>query len=401
MSEPIRKIVTSKGAVRYRVVVDAGRKPDGRRNQRTATFRTRREAREWLSETRQSLRAGTYVAPARTTVAEHLDTWLAGRRGLRPGTVESYRVALRPARDMLGAMRLQQVTRADVERVVSAMLSGSVRRAGRSGAPLSPRSVNLTVTLLRAALETAVRDGQLARNPAAYVEHVPQARTERRTWTTDDVRRFLEVAGRDRLAAAWRLSLLGLRRGEVLGLTWADVDLGAATLTVRQARTMVAGHGDVLGPPKSARSRRTLPLDAGTVAALGSLRRRQREERLAAGEAYRESGYVVVDELGEPVRGDWFSDRFGRLSREAGVPAIRLHDARHSCLTLLHLAGVPTAVVSAWAGHSSAAFTMGTYMHSQDPALTEAGRVLGDLLGDACESSVTGRAQEDRAAAPG
>lgn len=404
MSEPIRKIEVKSGT-RYRVVCDVGRKPDGSRAQRTATFRTRREARAWLAATRQAVGSGTYVAPARTTVAEHLDAWLAGRRGLRPATVRSYTDALRPVRDMLGAVQLQQLTRADVERVVAAMLDGTARRGGVAGKPLSPRAVNLTVGVLRSALESAVRDGQLTRNPAAYVERVPQPRTERRTWTVDDVRAFLATTATDRHAAAWRLSLLGLRRSEVLGLTWDAVDLDAATLTVRQARTMVAGLGEVVADPKTARSRRTLPLDPGTVAALRAARKRQAEERLAAGPAYDGAGgYVVVDELGRPPLPGSYSDRFHRLARKAGVPVVRLHDARHSCLTLMHLAGVPIAVVSAWAGHHSAAFTLATYVHSQDAALAEAGVVLGGLFGAAgepgCESSVRETAPDAGEAAP-
>lgn len=381
-AEPIRKVRLRDGSTRYRVVVDVGRKPDGSRAQRTATFQRRWEAREWLTETRRTVSTGTYVAPTRVTLGQHLDAWLAGRRGLRPGTVRGYADALLPVRDLIGGLPLQQVTRADVERVVGAMLAGTVRRIGTKGAPLSPRSCNLTLTVLKAAFESAVRDGLLTRNPAAYVEHVPQRRTEPTTWTAEQVRTFLAVAGADRHAAAWRLSLLGLRRSEVLGLTWDALDLDAGTLTVRQGRTSSAGVEHV-GAPKSARSRRTLPLDAGTVAALRAVKARQAAERLAAGPAYEGAGgYVVIDELGRPPRPDAYSDRFRALARAAGVPAIRLHDARHSCLTLLHLAGVAPAVISAWAGHHSAAFTMSVYVHSQDAALAAAGDVLGGLLGD-------------------
>ena len=260
MTEPIRKLTTKDGAVRYRVVVDVGRKPDGKRAQRTATFARRKEAVAWLATTRQSVNTGGYVAPARTTLAEHMDGWLAGRRGLRPATLRNYSDALRPVRELLGWMPLQQVTRTDVERVVGAMLDGSARRVGRKGAPLSPRSVNLTVTVLRAALETAVRDGQLTRNPAQHVEHVESDDAPRvgAAWTAEQAETFKAAARDDRLHAAWLLSLYGLRRGEVLGLrwkrddrwSWVDLDAGELHIGGPEAtRTVVAGQ-EVLGPPK-------------------------------------------------------------------------------------------------------------------------------------------------------
>jgi integrase len=120
-------------------------------------------------------------------------------------------------------------------------------------------------------------------------------------WTEDEVRTFLARVSEDRLHAAWRLSLYGLRRGEVMGLRWSDVDLDGRSVTVRQSRTTVDGQVEVIDVPKSANSVRTLPLDEALGSALRALRKRQTEERLAAGFAYDGStGLVVVDELGVP-----------------------------------------------------------------------------------------------------
>ena len=118
-TEPIRKITLSDGSVRYRVVVDAGRKLDGSRAQRTSTHRTRREAREWLAAVRADVSRGTHVAPERTTINEHLDTWLEGKRDIRPATRRSYIDGMKPVRQMLGHMLLQDVSKADVEALVT------------------------------------------------------------------------------------------------------------------------------------------------------------------------------------------------------------------------------------------------------------------------------------------
>jgi integrase len=134
--------------------------------------------------------------------------------------------------------------------------------------------------------------------------------------------------------------------------------------------------------PKSERAKRTLPLDASMVAAARWLHEAMAAKRLAAGTAYgrrcADCGevHVVVDDLGEPVHPESYSDRFDVLVRRAGLPKIRLHDTRHTCGTLMHLRGVPTAVISAWLGHANAAFTLKTYVHSQVDALRNAGTTI-------------------------
>lgn len=124
--------------------------------------------------------------------------------------------------------------------------------------------------------------------------------------------------------------------------------------------------------PKSARSARTLPLPDDLVSALRTARKRQAQDRLALGGAWIDTGYVVVDREGNPPTPNTLTYWWNRSATLAGTPAIRLHDARHTCATLLHLRGVPIAVIAAWLGHASAAFTLSTYAHSQDPALLAA-----------------------------
>jgi integrase len=149
----------------------------------------------------------------------------------------------------------------------------------------------------------------------------------------------------------------------------------------------------VEAPPKTKRSGRTLPLDDGMVAALRTLKTRQRRERLEAGEAYTPGcgstvrhqvdypgDHVVVNELGQPYRPEWYSDTFKKLFKTAGLPVYRLHDARHTSVTLMILKGVPIPVASAWHGHATASFTMAVYAHSQDDALAAAGETLAGVF---------------------
>jgi len=160
------------------------------------------------------------------------------------------------------------------------------------------------------------------------------------------------------------------------GLRWVDIDLDAKTLTITENRVTVDGV-PVDSEPKTQAGRRTLPLTDSLVTVLRRAKRRHAAERLTAGALYVDSGYLVVNEIGHRLHPDTVSDRWNQLAVSAGVRRIRLHDARHTCGTLMHLEGVPTAVIAAWLGHSSPAFTMRTYVHSQPEALQSAADVLG------------------------
>jgi integrase len=406
VSEPIKKITLKNGAVRYRFVIDIGRDPEtGKRQQKTCTFDTKREARAEYSKIRNQMNEGTYIRPSTMTVAEYLDGWMEGAtRNLRESSRRSYRDALRPAYERLGAMPIQKVTKADVERMVTWMQTSGRRRGGKPGTGLGPRSIRLTLGRLSAAFQTATMEGIIPRNVVKLVKPPTYTPDRPDTWSKAEVRRFLSKAKADRLHAPWRLSLYGLRRGEVLGLRWAeDVDFGSfakpckthrerwcvdcygkgkgyrlATIQVQQARVLVEGK-EHLVPPKSRNGFRELPLDVAIAAALRALRVKHAAEKLAAGEAYTDSGYVVVDELGVPVGPEWYSDEFGRLAKRAGVKRIVLHEGRHTALSLMEKAGVPISVVSRWAGHYDSAFTYSTYVHASGEDLRAGTNALGKL----------------------
>ncbi|MGC5023568.1 site-specific integrase [Tsukamurella sp. DT100] len=173
----------------------------------------------------------------------------------------------------------------------------------------------------------------------------------------------------------WTLALYGLRRGEIAGLRWENVDFKSGTVTIAETRVEGGkGVGVIVETPKSKTSRRVLPLPDDAVAALKSARKHQRAEKLLLGSDYGPGDYVACDEAGEPRSPSWLTDAWDRLQRDLKIDRVRLHDARHSCATLMHMRGVPIAVIAAWLGHSSAAFTMATYAHSQDEALKAAGQ---------------------------
>lgn len=148
-------------------------------------------------------------------------------------------------------------------------------------------------------------------------------------------------------------------------------------LTVAPGHNRVSVNGQVMdSDPKTDRSERTLPLTPALTAALRRALAIQKQERMALGPDYGAGEHVACDEAGRPHHPDTISDYWRAVCVTAKVPSIRLHDARHTCGTLMHMQGVPIVVISAWLGHADPAFTMRTYVHSQDDALKVAAATL-------------------------
>lgn len=386
-AEPIRKIIRKDGSIAYRLVLDAGEHPDGRRRQVTTTWPTLKAARGELARVRNDRATGRYVAPANITLDEYLDGWLpAICRGVEPGTARTYTDAFRVPRELLGKRKLQSLDVADVNAVVERMMTEAARKKGKRKTPLSPRTVQITLTLLRRAFKDAVRDRRMAFNPAEHVSAPRQQRQKVEPWTDDQVRKFMAAVRSDRFYAVWRLALLALRPEEVAGLCWDSVDLDAALLTVERVRVMVAGHMLERETAKTEAGERTLPLDPGTVAALRELHARQAAERLAAGPAYEvtaHGGYVAADEIGHGYTQQRLRNTFRRLATAAELPLITFHHARHSTLSyLLNSGQVPVAIVAAWAGHADGgAVALKHYIRVRPGDLETARDALAKLLG--------------------
>jgi integrase len=386
-----------KKGTRWYVVTAEPKGEDGKRRQKwhTPSHRTKKEAQRAEREILSQRDAGSYVEPTRQTLGAYLTgEWLpAIRATVRPSTWTSYETLVRlHVAPHLGPVPLRQVTPAGLNGLY-ATLAESGRRDGSGG--LSPRTVRYVHTILRRAFGDAVRWGLLARNPVALADPPRQARVEMQAWTAEQAAAFLAAIAAERLYPAFHLALLtGMRRGEILGLRWADVDLDAGRLAVRQTRVDV-GYEVVVSEPKTARSRRQVALDGGTGAVLRSWRATQAAERLAWGPGWEDNGLVFTREDGTPVHPQTLTRTFDELVRRSGLPRIRFHGCRHTWATCALAAGVPLWDVSDALGHSSIAITSDIYRHAiPGRAEQAAARVAGLLFGDSSNRLLTDRASD-------
>jgi integrase len=373
---------TGKKVVRYQLTVDAGTDPiTGRRRQVRRRFNTEREARDELGKITNQASTDTFVPRKAVTVEQLCEDWLASLHNARATTLNAYRYSVAPLRERHGGLPVQKLTRQDLDRLLRDLRAGGTTTANyRSRRPWSPRWLNKAVDAWRAVLAYGVERRDLSHNAAAPMKKVPRPAVEMQTYTPEEIRRVLCVADKDRNGHLWYLALSGLRRGEIAGLRWSDIDFGAGVLTIARNRVQAGAANVVENEPKTLSSCRTLPLDEGLVSVLKRASARHAQERLSLGAAHRDSGYVAVNEIGEPYTPDTLTRMWHKVAKAAGVRPIRLHDARHSCGTALHLRGVPLAVIAKWLGHADAATTARIYAHSQDEALRDASKSLGAVV---------------------
>jgi integrase len=406
-----------RGHGRWYYRYEAPRAPGQRRRQPVGgPFGTKTEAEEELTDALARIGGGGAAPDRSVRVAAYLDGYLAGKVNLKARTLatdrEAFELYWKPA---LGHMRLVDVRPRHVAEVIAEMMrigqapgarTEMLRRmlaarhqSGSPPRPLSPARVGRMFAPFRAAMRVAVKRQMLAVSPCGAVElpRAPKIRplawtpareeqfravlarraraagnlasVERQAlwasaelrpcpvmvWLPEHTGRFLDAIAAERLFALFCLTAYcGLRRDEVIGLAWAEVDLGQQTAAVLQSG---GGEG-----PKSDAGFRVVPLPERVVQALKAWRKAQLAERLSWGEAWADTGLVFTREDGTAVPGQWVSVRFETLAFRAGLPPVRFHDLRHGAASQYKAAGLDTKYISAMLGHARTSFTDDVYV---------------------------------------
>jgi integrase len=361
--------------------------------------RTRADARIKLDELLRQASDGIPRARERQNVGAYLDYWLEHvvKPERRATTYKGYETMVRVhIAPVLGRTKLDELGPTDVRRLMAVLREKQT--SGHGGGPrgLSPRMVQFAHAVLRNALSNAVREELVSRNAAKLVRISTPTYDVGTGLDPIAARAFLATITEDRLYALYLCAIvLGMRRGELLGLTWAAVDLDDSRLVVRQALSWVSGHA-VVQPPKTRASRRVIPLPPVVVTALREHQARQDVEKETAGSAWEDTGFVFTTRQGRAMS-PYTLTKYWHLVRErAGLDTLRFHDLRHTAVSLLLALGVPPHVVREIAGHSDIKVTMLVYAHGN---VTEKAAALAQL-GQALSGGLMSPAEVSGAAMP-
>jgi len=367
--------------------VELTRTAQGKRRQSRETFRgTKREAEARLRTLIYEAENGGLDAP-RITVQELCARYLdaaALRTGAKHAHIEAQRIRdyIVPA---LGSFRARDLRPAHIEAALAAWRAGP--RKDRQRGHLSASTLKHLFNQLRTICRWGVRMGILTRNVIASIEPPKVVAKEMQALDADGVARLLSAAQSNDLQAPIALAIAsGLRRGELLALHWSDIDLEAGRLSVRRSLETIDGATQTK-EPKTERSRRTVALPAFALEILRAHRNAQNERRLRLGLGRSEDGWVFDRGDGEAIEPGFFSQKFARFAKRAGV-RVRFHDLRHSYATLSLASGVDLKTVSSALGHSAISTTGNIYLHAVESLQQDAAARLDLLLGGVVAEAV-------------
>ena len=370
----------SKGS--WTIILDVGRDPaTGKRRQKWETIRgTKREAEKRLAELQHQLNTDTYVTSSKLTVAEFLYQWLESyvSSNCRESTYERYKGVIDDhlIPDM-GSIPLSELKAAHLQTHYSKALKEGRKSSGPSEG-LSPWTVRKHHVTLREALSHALKWGLVSKNVTLAVDPPKPPRPEARALDGDDAQYILTSAQGTIWHPIFHLALYtGMRRGEILGLRWKDVDLNLSVLYIAQAMQQLDDGRVIIQEPKTPNSRRSVALSPVAAISLRSHRERQEVDFLTVERPFTPQTLVFERADGTTPVPDSVTHAFTRYAQKAGVHGVHLHNLRHTHASLMLKAGVHPKIVSERLGHSSVAFTLDTYSHVT-PGLQEAAALKFD-----------------------
>jgi integrase len=383
--------ISKRGPNTWRVRINFGTDEDGRRRTFNKTIHGPKKAAEkFLLKKLTEKDEGTFIQPSAESLNAYLDRWLvdSAKPRLAESTYENYKYLLGLyVRKALGARKLADVRLIDIQRLYSDLTA-----AGRS-----PRTVRYVHAILRSAFAQAITWRLIAVNPCTGADLPQKAHVEMKAFSPDEAKRFLAAAKADRLSLLFAFALeSGMRPEEYLALKWADIDFAKQTATVQRTlvRRKTKGGGWYFGKPKTAKSRRCVPMSREIFAELKAHRTAQLEQMMLLGTEYDRNDLVFANDFGRPLDLKNIRTRnFARILEAAGlghyekvdnervfVPGFRVYDLRHSMATLMLANGENPKVVSERLGHASIVLTLDTYSHVLPNMQQDATARLGAVL---------------------
>ena len=359
---------------------------NGTHNKRKSIYgKTQEEARRKYESFKEGLKNGTFLEPNNLTLKEWLDRWLqdymAGH--VAPITFESYQYVIKqhnvPA---LGMIKLKKLYTADIQRFYSEKSNGG-RIDGKEGG-LSPRTIEIIHNVLRQALEQAVNENLIPKNPSIYTKKPPKSKNHQNPLSTEQARDFLLSIKDDWTYPIFLTALYtGMRRSEILGLEWRDIDFNKKTITIRRSVIEVKGKVTPQNSTKNNSSNRKIFMSDELANELRNLRKKRAKHiENHNNRDYNSSRTNLVFEWpdGRMIRPSYVSHHFKKLLKLNGLPDVRFHDLRHTFATILLEKGINPKVVSEMLGHSSIRVTMDIYSHVSIEMQSRASKEIENAL---------------------
>ncbi|WP_342042830.1 site-specific integrase [Bacillus sp. OTU2372] len=365
----------------WNVVFDLGKDPvTGKRKQkRKRGFKTKKEAEKYINEQLNAIDKGTYFEPSEITLSEYLDYWLENHA--KPNTAhrtyENYQYMINlHLKPVLGPIKISKLQPSHLQEYYAQKLSnGKIDEGG-----LSAQSVKHHHRLIFKALKDAVKWQLIVRNVAEAVTPPKTRKVEMQTWDNEQVKVFLNVSKDSPYYPIYLTAInTGMRRGEVLGLRWQDIDFDNNIVYVRQSLQEVKNVGLTFKEPKSGKTR-SISVTPSLIKELKKIYKQQLENKLLIGQGYKDLDLVFAQRNGKPIQPTEMARNYRKIVDLSGLPYIRFHDLRHTHATLLLKQGVHPKVVSERLGHSTIGITMDTYTHVLPNMQKEAALLLEQLI---------------------
>lgn len=359
----------------YTVVLNLGIDPTTkkRKQQWISVKGAKKDAEKRLSELLHQLDTGTFMKPGKTTLGEFLEKWLKdyAKPNLSPRGFERYQDIIRKhLMPELGSILLTQLKPEHLQKHYTTKQNDG----------LSARTIRYHHAVLHVALKTAVKWGLLSRNPADAVDPPRARHNEMNTWCEHEINQFLETAkGSPYYTLFYTALFTGMRRSELLGLKWSDVDFIMSQIYVNRSLHHLKDGSYIFTEPKSAKSRRTIALPPSAILLLKEHHEKQKLERAMLGIPLTDNDLVFSTLEGKPLRPNTVTRAWETLAVRAGIKVIRLHDARHTHASIMLKQGIHPKIVQERLGHASIQMTLDTYSHVA-PGLQEAAAARFDEL---------------------
>lgn len=359
---------------KFRVCFEYGFDEKGRRVRKHKTFTSRKEAEMMLARHDVAMEDGTVVKPREMTLEEWLSYWMKNMYMPRAAETSVYgyiNMIDRYIVPLLGKVKLQRLKPMHIQKFYMTLMEEN---------NLSPNTVLKHHDLLNSALKAAVRQEYILKNPMEGVDRPKKIKHEANVYTPEQLKILFRLVEGDRLETAVKLgAYLGLRREEICGLKWQDINFEKRTLRICRAMTQV-GSEIVVKDTKTNASQRKLYMPDGLLTALQAEQKRQTENKKNFGEVWHDTGYIIVWENGRPYRPNYVSELFTKLLKKNGLPKIVLHELRHTFASISNEAGVQEFNIGKALGHANVSTTKKIYTHLFDDKHTAAVDAVANLI---------------------